>query len=358
MSSAALETRLIPRKLLVLSETESQVERRAHFNKARIKELAESLDANGMVNPILVRPAAKKGNPATQFEIVAGERRFMAAGLAEWPEVPCSVRELNDQQVIEVQLTENLDREELHELAEAEGYEALVSHGMNAEQIAAKFGRSPTYVLRRLRLKTLSKAVRRAFYDGKLGFTVALELAKLPIHEHQDELLEEVLDHLDHWQGPMSAADVRDHAEQHFLSELKGAPFPIAEAGLVPKAGACHGCPKRSGAQGALFEQVKGLGHCLDLVCFNAKKKAHGERMLSEAKDRGQKILRNQAEVPDSYVRLDHQPSHQGKSVKQLLDKDYQPVLVQLKTGEVALLASHKDDAKAKPKKKAKAVRK
>jgi ParB/RepB/Spo0J family partition protein len=298
-----------------------------------------------MLNAIVVRPAP---NDVRAFELVAGERRFLAAGLAEWPEVPCSVHQLTDQQVIEVQLVENLQREGLHELAEAEAYEALQELGLTAEQIAAKCGRSPTYVLRRLRLKTLSKACRRAFYDGKIGFTVALELAKLPVHAHQDELLEWVEDESEY--QVVTAEDVREHAQRDFLSELKGAPFPTAMASLIPKAGDCISCPKRTGAQGALFDQVKGLGHCLDLVCFNAKKKAHGEVLLNDAKDRGQKVLRNQADIPESYVRLDHQPRHGGKSVKQLLDKDYVPTLVQLKTGEVVPVAAAAEVKKVLPK--------
>lgn len=341
---------LLPLKDLKLSDSESQVERRAHFDKAALKELAVSIEAQGMLQAIVVRKLElERGR--VNWVVVAGERRYLAAQIAGWEWVPCNVRVLTDQQVIELQLVENLQREGLHELAEAEAYEQLQELGLNAEQIAAKCGRSPTYVLRRLRLKTLSKACRRAFYDGKLGFTVALELAKLPVHAHQDELLKEVLDRAEegHWRGPMSAADVREDAEERFLSELKGAPFPVDAAGLIPKVGSCHGCPKRTGAQGALFDQVKGLGNCLDLDCFNAKKKAHGEQLLSAAKDAGQKVLRNQADIPEAYVRLDHQPRHGGKSIKQLLDKDYQPILVQLKTGEVVPVAAAADAKKVMP---------
>lgn len=360
MSVAALETRLIPRTQLMLSETESQVERRAHFDKKRIKELAESLEANGMVNPILVRFSARHDS----FEIVAGERRFMAAGLAEWPDVPCSVRELTDQQVIEVQLTENLDREELHELAEAEGYEALVGHGMNAEQIAAKFGRSPTYVLRRLRLKTLSKACRRAFYDGKMGFTQALEIAKLPVHEHQDKLLADLLDVDVEFDAPLSAERLRQAIEEDYLSSLEPAPFPTGDPTLNPVIGACNGCPNRTGAQKALFDQTKGLGNCLDLKCFNGKKLAHSTRELEDAKARGVKVITGAAAkkiAPHGrhnlvgFVDLADQPHQDPKrrSFKQLLGKDYQAQLLQMPTGEVIHVAPEADARKVLPKAKA-----
>lgn len=331
-------------ELLDLSCTESQIERRAHFDKNALKELGVSLQENGLLQAIVVRPVDRR------FQIIAGERRYLAAKSIGWKDIACNVRFFSDAQVVEAQLTENLEREKLHELAEAEGYEALQSFGMSTEQIGAKFGRSPSYVARRLRLKTLGKAARRAFYDGKIGFTVALELAKLPIHAHQDELLAEALDR-GQWDGPMTAEEIREVAEGTYQSKLAGAAFPTADPKLIPKAGDCNSCVKRTGAHGDLFDQVKGLGNCLDLDCFKAKKKAHGERLLETAKDAGQKVLRNQATMPDSYIRLDLQPDGgAGKSVKQLLGKDYVPVLVQLKSGEVIQAAPADEVKKILPK--------
>lgn len=344
---------------LKLSDSEAQVERRAHFDKKALKELAVSIDTQGMLQPIVVRELELVGGRSNHI-VVAGERRYMAAALAGWAQIPCNVRKgMTDAQVIEVQLTENLDREPLHELAEAQGYASLVELGLNAEQIAAKFGRSSTYVLRRLRLKTLSKACRRAFYDGKIGFTQALELAKLPIEKHQDELLEEILDVDLEFDAPLSAERIREQLEERFLSDLAGVSFPTGDPTLVAKAGACAACPKRTGAQGALFDQVKGLGHCLDLVCFNGKKLAHSTLLLEEAKARGQKVITGKAAekiAPHGshnslvgYVDLAHQLQHRGKSLKQLLGKDYQPTLLQLKNGEVLQVAPAADAKKVQP---------
>lgn len=358
MSDKGTHTLEVPTAQLHLSHTESQVERRAHFDKAALKELANSIKGTGLLQPIVVRPMP---GDVRGYEVVAGERRYLAVTSLGWPKVLCSVRDLTDAEVLEVQLIENLQREGLHELAEAEAYEGLIQLGLSVEQIAAKASRSPTYVHRRLRLRTLTKASRRAFYDGKIGYTVALELAKLPIPEHQDKALKEVLDEVDRYDEPMTASAVRQHIEREFLSDLGKAPFPVGDTTLVPKAGPCGSCPKRSGAQAALFDQVKGLGHCLDLGCFNAKKARHGELVLEEARAKGQKVITGPAAKKvaphgwhnmNGYRDLADEPwqDPKGRSVKQLLGKGYQPVILQLPSGEIRQVAPEADVKKLLPK--------
>src|ERR1700736_1269072 len=110
LASASDGIRAIALKELIVSPTGPQAERRKHFNKDTIAELAESIKTVGVLSPVLARPV--NGH----FELVFVERRYMAAKLAGLAEIPATVRELSDEQVLEVQLIENLQREGLHEL--------------------------------------------------------------------------------------------------------------------------------------------------------------------------------------------------------------------------------------------------
>src|SRR5690349_14605367 len=110
-----------------------------------LKELSESIKASGVLQPILLRPL----NGSGKFEIIAGERRFRAAKLAELPELPAIVRKMGDQEAMELQIVENLQREDVHPLDEANGYRALLDlKGEDkkpvhtAASIAAKVGKS------------------------------------------------------------------------------------------------------------------------------------------------------------------------------------------------------------------------
>jgi ParB/RepB/Spo0J family partition protein len=159
------DLRTIPLSSLRLSQTQAQAERRAHFDQAKLAELAESIKTVGLLQPLVVRPAPpyivehNDQGPVYETEvgaceIIAGERRYLAAQLAGLVEVPCSVRQLTDEQVLEVQLVENLQREDLHELAEAEGYEAL-----------QQLGHSIDGIIERLQQPASRQIFRRLFED-------------------------------------------------------------------------------------------------------------------------------------------------------------------------------------------------
>jgi ParB/RepB/Spo0J family partition protein len=177
----------IPLASLRVSDTGAQAERRKRFDKAAIAELAESIRTVGLLQPLVVRPRDDG------FQIIAGERRFLAAQAAGLDTVLAAVRELTDDQVLEVQLIENLQREGLHELVEAEGYEALMKrHGYTVDDLVAKVGKSRAYVYARLKLLALCKEGRKAFYDGKISASIALLVARIPGDSLQQEALKEI----------------------------------------------------------------------------------------------------------------------------------------------------------------------
>lgn len=119
-------------------------------------------------------------NGRASFEVVAGERRFRAAGIAKLETIPCIVREFTNIEVIEIQAIENLQRDDLHPLEEAEGYAALVKKaGYDVAEIAKRIGKSHKYVYDRLKLLQLIPAVREVFLGGEISTGHAILIARL-----------------------------------------------------------------------------------------------------------------------------------------------------------------------------------
>jgi len=140
---------------------------RHRFDDEPLKALADSIRANGILQPILVRP--KAGHPAT-FEIVAGERRWRAAQLARLHEVPVVIRDLNDRDSLEIALVENLQRQDLTPLEEAEGYRRLLDDfGNTQDDLARRVGKSRTHITNTVRLLSLPESVRQLLDNGKLS---------------------------------------------------------------------------------------------------------------------------------------------------------------------------------------------
>src|SRR6202050_2724357 len=141
---------------------ESKTNPRRQFDETRLAELADNIRLHGVLQPILVRPL--QGGEAESYELVAGARRYRASKLAKCESIPATIRELTDPQCLELQLIENLQRADVHELDEARGYAALMQmqpDTYTVETVAEKIGRSEKYVYARLRLTHLIEDVQR-----------------------------------------------------------------------------------------------------------------------------------------------------------------------------------------------------
>ncbi len=140
---------------------------RREFDQDALQDLAESIKANGIIQPILVR---KVEETEGLFEIVAGERRRRAAQLAQLHEVPVLVRELDDQRTLEIAIVENIQREDLNPLEEAEGYLRLAeAFSYTQEKISEISGKSRPHIANMMRLVQLPKAVKEMLQDGRLS---------------------------------------------------------------------------------------------------------------------------------------------------------------------------------------------
>ena len=161
---------------------------RSNFNEEKLNELSDSIKQNGLIQPIAVRK--DKTDPG-KFEIVAGERRWMAAQRAGLHEVPIVILDLNDNQALEVAIVENIQRQDLNVVEEAKGYERLRSEfGYDHEKIAKFMGKSRSHVSNTLRLLTLPKDVISMLEDGLLTAGQARPLVGLP---RASDIAEEII---------------------------------------------------------------------------------------------------------------------------------------------------------------------
>ncbi len=148
---------------------------RKRFDDARLDELAESIRSQGIIQPLVVR--AREGGG---FELIAGERRWRAAQRAGLHQVPAVVREVAESQAFEMALVENLQREDLNPIEEAEGYQRLVAEfGYTQESLSARVGKDRSTVANALRLLKLPPAVRAMVIEGRLNMGHARALLGL-----------------------------------------------------------------------------------------------------------------------------------------------------------------------------------
>lgn len=164
----------------------SPLQPRRHFDSARLQELAQAIRSQGIIEPLVVRPAAASDGAAARYELVAGERRWRAARIAGLSVVPVVVRELDDHAALEMSLVENLMREDLNPVDEAHGFERLVrSFAMSHDQVAARIGKSRPHVSNAIRLLDLPPAVLEMLERGELSAGQARPLLAIGSAEAQ-----------------------------------------------------------------------------------------------------------------------------------------------------------------------------
>lgn len=151
---------------LRLTEIEPNREQpRKTFDQKALNELADSISRNGVLQPLLVRPM-----PDGSYQLVAGERRWRASRIAGLSEVPVVIKELSDEQAMEIALIENLQREDLNPIEEAEGLQLLIDrYNLTQEEAANRVGRSRPAIANSLRLLNLPEEIRDLTRDGKLS---------------------------------------------------------------------------------------------------------------------------------------------------------------------------------------------
>ncbi|WP_440444024.1 ParB/RepB/Spo0J family partition protein [Phascolarctobacterium sp.] len=162
---------------------------RKSFDDAALEDLSASIAQYGVLQPLLVSPAEDG-----RYMLIAGERRLRASKMAKLAEVPVIISEYTSQQIAEIALIENLQREDLHYLEEAEGYEKLMNQfHITQEAMAARVGKKQSTIANKLRLLRLSAPVRKVLMDAELSERHARALLKLPDDEKRLEVLETIV---------------------------------------------------------------------------------------------------------------------------------------------------------------------
>lgn len=187
-ASPAVETRERVRRVALESIVPCPFQPRKNFAPETLRELADSVKEQGIVQPLIVRE--KQG----RFELIAGERRWRAAQLLGLGEVPVIVREADDRAVLELALIENLQRENLNPIEEAQGYSQLVAQfQLTQEQVALKVGKSRAVVANALRLLKLAPEIQGYLRDGRLSVGHAKAILGLASDKHQKLTSERIL---------------------------------------------------------------------------------------------------------------------------------------------------------------------
>jgi len=311
---------------------------REHKDKEYLDGLAATIKSHGVIQPITVRPwPATRPQPAgVLYEIVVGEGRWLASKLAGMDSIPAYWRDLDDKHALELQLIENVKRKDISELDEAKTYRRLIDdHGHTADTIAAQIKKSRAYIYARMKLLDLCPAARKYLESGQLDASRALLVARIPVADLQAKAAKTIAE--GHYKGdePLTYRKASDMLQREYMLRLADAPFSRADADLVPCAGRCHECPKRTGNQAELYDDVKNADICTDPGCYESKKAAHIEKQRAMAKANNIKVI-DGAEAkkikPNSYnddlaggyVDLDRKlySDSKNRTVRQILGKD------------------------------------
>jgi len=268
--------------------TPSPTNPRTRFPEASIAELAGSIRDQGVIEPLILRAARPEWPDQTMFEIVCGERRWRSAKVAGEAALPAHVRELTDDQVIDIQIHENLHREDVHPMDEASGYKKVQDRlGCDIKELAARVGKTEGYVLNRLKLNELIKEAQKDIDDGCLPLVYALEIAKYPA-DAQRSILEFATYHRENttynqqkgeWNYKVNKeilqpfGSMKKWIDGKILYRLASAPFDLTATNLRDDGLACVNCPSRTGASVGLFDKsaTGKKDSCLDPGCFNSK---------------------------------------------------------------------------------------
>lgn len=178
------------------SDTQIEIEKiqpnpdqpRTHFNESELEELSESIRENGVLQPLLVR---KRGS---QYEIIAGERRYQASKMAGLDKLPVIIKDVDDQKVLELALIENLQRSDLNPIEEARGYKRLIkTSGMTQEALSCAVSKSRSTITNSLRLLDLPEPVQDLLFEGKLTAGHARAILAVPFEDARIKLAEKVV---------------------------------------------------------------------------------------------------------------------------------------------------------------------
>ena len=278
---------------------ESPFNPRLHYAADALQDLAASIQQQGVLQPIVVRPLPDAQQDAlTRYEIVFGHRRYRAAAsLPDYQDdtlrLPCIVRDMDDQQAACAQVAENMQRQDVTAMEEADSLARLHrEHNLPADKIAEQVGKSRTYVYNRIKLAAACSAVRLAVASEGLSPEVAIEVARLRGDKLQQAALAKLRGYIaGEWQSYRQA---KAAIKGMFSIHIDEAPFDPADATLAKRAGACTTCPRRAGNDPDLRDELD-ADICTEAECYDLKLAEHRRRQVAALRAQGATVIEGDA---------------------------------------------------------------
>ncbi len=289
---------IYPVQLISVDSIDPSPANKRRFTKddKSLRELGDSIEAQGLLHAVILRKSPAKNG---RYELVSGERRWRAFLLKKWKKIPSVVRDLADTEAYDITASENLQREDLSPIEEAESIQVLLADGRDAKEIADRIGKPVSWVVRRARIAEISKKWIKAIADTSHPLSkwsaTHLELIARYDHAKQDELFKKYGDEWDSRNALMTVKELEKSLNEEMLA-ISGAPWKPGDETLLPAAGTCTACQKRTSCVPSLFEPIeetKSRGdRCLDRDCWGRKLTAHHLLGIKKAREEhGDRLL-------------------------------------------------------------------
>lgn len=281
-------------KLPVMLIQTSPMNPRKTFDEAKIEELAQNIEEQGLLQPITVRKISDEETHIDEetgdvvsveprYEIVCGERRFRAWNMLakksdKYNEIPCIVREMTDEQAFDAMITENLQRQDVDPVEEAIAFSLLLENGNAVEDIAVRFGKSIRFIQDRVKLKGLIPELIDMLRQELIPISGAMLLAKLDIDAQKEFYNENV-----NGESAASISDIKEYIDDLFCVIDKAQFF--SEDNFSDAIPSCSGCINNTANHGCLFYEMKGKEQkCINRECFEKKQQEYVKyRVMKEA---------------------------------------------------------------------------
>lgn len=288
---------------------------RKEFEESAMNELIDSIREKGVLQPVLLRPNGKPG----KYELVCGERRYRASmavmGAYKYRDtVPSVIRNLTDEEALELQIIENIQRRDIHPMEEAVGFKHLIeTKKISISDIAKRVGKTPSYIALRLKLNELSSEWQKAFYEKRITLSDAVNIARISPSDQQALWKDNKVN---------TNIEINDWELKRYMNNLNNAPFDINDAELDKKMGVCTGCQFNSAVNSLLFPDQANKAICTNSQCFRHKAATAFDRNLQKAIDSPEVVIVSSSSWPDE--KLIKQFKERG--VDLLADSQYEEI--------------------------------
>lgn len=257
--------------------------------QASIRALAESIEQNGLLHPLVVRPKEKDGGGMTSYELIVGERRWRACRYIGMQNIPCRVIKASDEEVQQLILVENQQRTAIEPIREALHFANVRKQVSSWDEVARRTGLPVRTIRKMVELLNLPKKCRQALEQRLISLDQAFLMLGLPktlTDDELDYLLNDVSGarHGNH-REPLSTFETKQVIQQMLGHRLNKANWPLSDDTLP--GGACSNCPKRTSCDLLLFEDIVEEDRCLDAKCWDKKVAAWSTRQTQALYEKG-----------------------------------------------------------------------